>query len=578
MGLRLLGMTLWPFPPGDAGQRWLNRALAADETFLREACLERAAGAGSLDGVVLLGDFYATHGQRDRALALFRKAAELGHPVGAYGFAELIRWEFPGGGRGLKESFRWYMKSAEAGFGPAQQWLARAYESGEGVPQDSERAATWTARVPTVDWPPEAPEVRPHRNPRDTLIAYWDTLNLLVGQFATRPWFPFALAVVLVVALHGLFWMLGAPSCGLILAFLILGLYNLSILRGPFRRRLSIRHLEWAAERGDRDARHRLGLAYRDGSHDVARDRILACQHLRIAAEAGQTQAMVDLAELLFWGLGGELPNRDEARAWLERARTAGHPGLTGEEIDLRLAATLAGPGESTPGEQKLQEVRHRWHQDLGPRFSRGFLAVASVLLFGILVHQTYRNTSWLGRRDRNRIVWGEAMNRVVAPRDPHATIPIPAAKRARVEPFPYVVVKDDGGLEPTRETSALLGRPVMLVLARGRYPAFRETLTEMDALTLEYRDRAAVLSCFILQNEDAGGAVTVQAWLGNVKYFHLPLAIVQKGMDQPALGDLSLTPVTLVLDREGRIRQRWVGYQPGLMKAALDGALLEGQ
>lgn len=566
---------LWPFPLGEAGRRWRERGLRAAHGAHQEACLERAAAAGDLEGMVLLGDFYATHGQRERALPLFRAAAERGHGVAAFGLAELMRWEYPGGSQGLKESFRWYVKAAEAGFGPAQTWLAQAYANGEGVPVDPARAEAWAARTPSLFWPPSCPKGASRSIP---LYAWWETLNLNVGQYATRPWYPFALATVIVVACFWFFGMLGAPSCGLGLALVILGLFNLSVLRGPFRRRLSTRHLERRAEAGDSGARHRLGLVFRDGAHDVPQDRILACRHFRVAAEAGHTQAMVDLAELLWWGKGGDPPDPQGALAWIVKARALGHPGLEEGEASLRTAVSPASSPVVTPTEQRLTEAQRRWEEDLGPRASRWLLAGASVILFGIMVHLTYRNTSWIGRRDKNRVVWGDALNRVAAPRDAMTTLPIPASQRLEIEPLDYVLSGADGSRGKALSTQSFRGRPALVMLVQGRFPAFRESLLELNALVPAYEDRAAFLVGTVVGLEGEQAAAGVLAYFAHYDFPRVPMGTLRGRLDQPALGDLSLTPVTLVLDRQSRVRQRWVGFQPGLMKEALDAALAEGQ
>jgi TPR repeat protein len=74
-----------------------------------------------------------------------------------------------------------------------------------------------------------------------------------------------------------------------------------------------------AAQRGDPEAAHRLGLHYR------AKDPASARAWLAQAAHGGNPAAMVDLALELRDGHGGP---RDlaSAQGWLRRAATAGEP------------------------------------------------------------------------------------------------------------------------------------------------------------------------------------------------------------------------------------------------------------
>jgi len=73
------------------------------------------------------------------AVRWFRRAAELGSPLGAFNAAEFYRT-----GKGVPQSFeqaaQWYERAARGGFAPAQFYLGLLLHDGKGVAQDRERA------------------------------------------------------------------------------------------------------------------------------------------------------------------------------------------------------------------------------------------------------------------------------------------------------------------------------------------------------------------------------------------------------------------------------------------------------
>lgn len=75
-----------------------------------------------------------------QANACYRKAAEAGHPMAQYKYAEaLAEGAFPG--KNLNDAFPWYQKSAAAGCPQALFQLGVFYYDGTGVRQDKRRAA-----------------------------------------------------------------------------------------------------------------------------------------------------------------------------------------------------------------------------------------------------------------------------------------------------------------------------------------------------------------------------------------------------------------------------------------------------
>jgi hypothetical protein len=482
IGLRL--RTLWAAFEARPGPRWRRWGLAARDMELRRACLERAAQLEDLDGMVALGDLRMSAARPDPAAAerLFRGAAERGHVVGAFALAELIRWERKGPGA-AQDSFPWFLRAAEGGFPPAMLRVAQAYGEGEGVAVDPERARTWTERAEAASAVPEGTWVEPDRSPLQPLRRHWDWLEAWMALWAERPWYPFALALLLVLTSYAVFgYVFRSPSCGLALAALILGSCVASELMGPFARYRATRRP--ALPRPNEPV---LPPSRRERLRDLLRD----------------------------------------------------------------------------------SEERPRWQQP-----SLVLTTLAALVVMVGLWRFTVRNAEWLGRRDRERVVWGDLHQRVAAPRDAHASIPIPAARRKPLGPVNYWrLVKDGWSWIPGQSATlaSLQPRPALLVVATGRFPAFQETLREVVALDRAMAGRATVLLLYVEGREDSRGLLTQLS-------FELDwgLAAVSEGASREAFGDLSYTPLNLVLDAQGRIRQRWEGFQPGLMRTALEDALRE--
>jgi len=85
------------------------------------------------------------------------------------------------------------------------------------------------------------------------------------------------------------------------------------------------RHLA-AAQAGDPQAAYRMGMACLRGAEGQPKDLGEARRWLKVAAQAGHTEAMAELGVLLAWNLGG-LRDPQGAEAWLRRAAEAGHEG-----------------------------------------------------------------------------------------------------------------------------------------------------------------------------------------------------------------------------------------------------------
>ncbi len=319
---------------------WLQWAREAHHPALGRLYLERAVLLGGREAqfqeaLVFLEGGLGPGGQTAGVHRL-RRAALRGHPEAAYRLAEALR---TGQGQVLgdaAEAETWYQRSAALGFGPAAAWLARAHAVGDGVPVDETKARHW-AQV-AADLQPHPPLshnlLRHDAAPVDafvrasaaTLQRLETAADRLISHRAGR-WGLLLGGLFLgglgLLVLGSFFW---AGSSGLFHMPLLM-LAPLLVMLGwqawqlrKDRPRSGRDRLLEAAEAGDPEACHRLGLAYRQGSSTRPRDGYSAVLWFRKAAELGHREAMLALSEA---NLGGHGILRDarEAARWAEAAR-----------------------------------------------------------------------------------------------------------------------------------------------------------------------------------------------------------------------------------------------------------------
>jgi TPR repeat protein len=130
-----------------------------------------------------------------------------------------------------------------------------------------------------------------------------------------------------------------------------------------------------AAESGDRDAQHRLAIAYRDGSSRLGRDDLLAYKWFYAAALQGLPTAQYEVA-LLYKRGRGALQDFKEAFKWFEKAAQAGIPEaqyhlasayMRGEGVQIDFvrayawysrAASMGMPGAASARDQAALQMR----------------------------------------------------------------------------------------------------------------------------------------------------------------------------------------------------------------------------
>jgi TPR repeat protein len=306
---------------------------ARDRLFL-------AAERGSVPAMRELGRDYleGAMGSTARAAGLpwLQRAAEQGDVEAAYWLGEAYRWGMNTAGR-PEEAHQNYLKAARGGYRPAALWLARAYAMGDGIAADEGQAAAWAQRAAALTGAEEPgssllTQMVEGPSRMDVLVA---DLGKAGGQLEDilwpQRWFRITVwtctvlfllllgVVVLVTPL--LVWLLFLAVLGLFAASLYLRLTGLSIRltsRGT-------RKLEARAAAGEPAACYELGLWFEEGHADLPRDHGAAREWFRRAALSGHPEALVRLADLLSWGLGGP-KDSSEARRLLEQAAAMGMP------------------------------------------------------------------------------------------------------------------------------------------------------------------------------------------------------------------------------------------------------------
>jgi len=112
--------------------------------------LRKAADTGHAPAQARLADLLDVAEQDAQAVALYRQAANQGHPAGEFGLGRMLA-QGEGVERDVKQGLSWIQRAADKGYTPALEWLARAYRSGDlGLPRDTDEASRLEARAKTL--------------------------------------------------------------------------------------------------------------------------------------------------------------------------------------------------------------------------------------------------------------------------------------------------------------------------------------------------------------------------------------------------------------------------------------------
>ena len=124
---------------------------------------------------------------------------------------------------------------------------------------------------------------------------------------------------------------------------------------------------------------------------------------------------------------------------------------------------------------------------------------------------------------------------------------------------------------EGNRRTLADFKGKVVLVDVWATWcPPCRKSLPEVAELQKAGGDRYVVLPISV----DRGGWGDVKPFLAQNPQLGLVAFVPDGAKAMDAFGEIPGIPTTLIIDREGKLVQRWSGYGEGMAKRALDEAL----
>ena len=145
--------------------------------------------------------------------------------------------------------------------------------------------------------------------------------------------------------------------------------------------------------------------------------------------------------------------------------------------------------------------------------------------------------------------------------------IVIPAGKRKMVTTVAYV---DSSGMEHL--LAEHIGKVVVVDVWATWCPPCRLSLPEIAALQGREDSSYTVLAISV----DRGGWDDVRPFLNANNQMGLRAVLPARSSALDPFGGVSLIPTTLVIDRHGRLRERWSGYYEGRVGKALQEALGE--
>ena len=244
---------------------------------------EEAAAVGNAAALAQLGWMYhagmTVPVDDTKATELLRQAAEKGSGPAAVQLGDgfIAGWA---GRTDAAEAARWYRVGAVAREPAAWLALGRAYEGGRGVPQDLAEALVWYKMAAATGLP--AAQTRMGD------VAYFGQLGQPRDDAAALAWYRAAV---------------GQGHEG---ARYMLGVRSEERVGAGFPNTEAVALFRQSANAGWRNAMHRLGDAYRDGTLGLTQDEAQAVGLYRRAAALGSVGAEFNLAVMIEHGRGTE--------------------------------------------------------------------------------------------------------------------------------------------------------------------------------------------------------------------------------------------------------------------------------
>ena len=308
---------------------------------------------------------------------------------------------------------------------------------------------------------------------------------------------------------------------------------------------------ETLARGGDPDAAFHLAEAHRTG-FGRPRNHWKAVEHCRMAADLGHAGAPERLRQL-------------EARE-----------DVSEEHFDAcaRRALLKATYARQARGEHHARSLG-AWAGE-ARREGIGLRKVlvlfgAAALIFGYVALDIYFSGMGAWRPDPTRVVWG-IFGKIHPPKDDSAGRVLPGWLRPDARSVAFTVDDKLGGKGGGAHTLGdFRGQVVVLCVVDGRHPAPSESVEYMRAVSRLDNPGFRFFLLYIPGGEEADVAD------GYIQYaYDLSPGLPAGPKAFRPLGSLKTFPAFFIIDRKGRIRQRWVGFGQALTDAAIQTALAE--
>jgi hypothetical protein len=301
-------------------------------------------------------------------------------------------------------------------------------------------------------------------------------------------------------------------------------------------------------------------------------------------ADQGDVEAAWMVAEAHRSGFGRPR-NHWKAIERYELAASLGHPEAAdrarrmkeGEELPfgdfhaLGRAALLRATYRPEGGGERVRKAWH-WvleaHRD-GTGWRGPALCLGVVLcLVGYLGLDIYFFGMGAWRPDPSRVVWG-LFGKIHPPREREVGRVLPGWMRPDVRSVAFHMTDCTGTRSGSFTLGDYQGKVVYVQVVDGRHPMVGESRTFFRNLYL--RSDIVYVHLFLLGLEAENG-LTAQFQMAT----DIVMAFPEGSKAVRPLGNMTLFPMNFVLDRHGRVRQKWAGWSQELSEAALRDALAE--
>jgi len=303
------------------------------------------------------------------------------------------------------------------------------------------------------------------------------------------------------------------------------------------------------AAKGDADAAFRVAEAHRIG-FGRPRNHWKAIEHYQVALDLGHPEAELRLRQVQDGEAVDDASFEASGRAALLKATYAPDQGH-------RRARDLA----ETARELRREGVGHR-----GAMILLG-LALA---VFGYLALDIYFFGMGAWRPDPGRVVWG-VFGKIHPPRGTGVGPVLPGWLRPDAGSVTFAVEDVIHGRGGSFRLADFRGKVVYLHVVDGHHPTVHEAVSYLRELDGR---RSSDFESFILY----------VPFMEKVKDVHFGIqwaleiapAVATSAKAVRPLGAVTVFPANFVIDRKGRIRQRWTGFSEAITEEAIKGALAE--